>query len=127
MKTANQLDTEVLHSFYTHAVLPQFGFRDQTISWSESRRLEADEFAHFLAIDGIAHVLVWEDYEGAGSNADFIKQHITNGADFEFIQPTSHTSIAPSYDGFRLPTPSQYCENIIGSFTLIKLASPALH
>jgi len=110
-----------IYDFYEHAVLPQFGYKNRQTVWTESYRIEADEFAHAVDIDSVPHILIWEDYQGLGSNVDFLKDHVTNGASFEFIEPLSQTGAFPSYDGFRLPTPSQYCENVTGTFTLIKL------
>ncbi len=117
-----QISIDALYSFYSHAVLPEFGFTEgKDINWINSRCIEADEFAHTLTINSMPHILIWEDYEGIGSNQEFVTTHVCNGAKFEYIIPVSQTDISPSYDGFRLDSPSQYCENVTGTFTLIKL------
>lgn len=92
--------------FYTHAVLPQFGHKERRIVWTESRRIEGDEFAHYLDVDSIPYVLIWEGCEGLGRNQEFLENHVTKGAAFELVEPVSQTPVAPSYDGFRLPAPS---------------------
>lgn len=113
-----------LYNFYEHAVLPQFGIQDEKITWSGSHRAGGDEFVHYFMQGVIEYALVFEDHVGLGKNEDFIREHVLdNHSGYEIVEPQSQTSDMPSYDGFRLPAPSRYCENVTGNFTLIQLQS----
>lgn len=118
------MEQDSLYNFYEHAVLPQFGINDPSIVWRGSRRVEGDEFAHSFQSQGQDYILFFEDYaDGPLSEAYIEKNLLPSGATFNFIEPTSHSNIPPSYDGFRLAAPSQYCENVTGVFTLLKLVT----
>ena len=113
---------ESLYDFYRHAVLPQFGLKDVNAAWSGSQQTGPDEFAHYFKLDGTEYALIFEDYDGCGRSDEYIREQVLeHHANYEFVQPTSQTDRAPTYDGFRLPAPCMYCVNITGSFTLIKL------
>jgi hypothetical protein len=109
------------HTFYEQAVLPQFGIRDAEIIWHDRRTLGGDEVAFLFAVDGQEYALIFEDYGGLGKNKAFIQDKLLEGGDFEYVQPIAKTNAGPSYDGFKLPTPSQYCQWITGMYTLIRL------
>jgi hypothetical protein len=111
--------------FYAQAVLPQFGIKDADVVWGEQRRLGGDEAAFFFRLDSDAYVLVYEDHGGLGKNENFIRDQVFGGDEkqFEFVQPIAQTSSSPSYDGFKLPAPSQYAPMITGVYTLVKLVS----
>jgi hypothetical protein len=118
------MEKNSLYNYYQHAVLPQFGIKDTEVNWTNSRRVEADEFVHYFFASSDAFALIFEDYDGLGRNDSFIREHILDDyKGYEFVEPHSATDSAPTYDGFRLPAPSQYCENVTGNFTLLKLLS----
>lgn len=110
-----------LHKFYEKFLLPQFGIKDKEIKWGDSVDIGPDETVHYFSIDSEDYALIFEDYGGLGSTEDFVKENvILKNNDFEYVNPTSHTNSAPSYPVI-FPTPYQYCENVTGTFTLIKL------
>lgn len=120
--SSEPLSEETLHTFYTYAVLPQFGIKDCDITWQPAEVVGGDESLHrFSALDR-SYALIFEDHQGVGNNEDFIREKLTGEEKpFELVEPISQTAISPSYDGFRLPAPSQYCPNITGTFTLVEL------
>lgn len=111
-----------LHDFYQHTVLPQFSIKSVSIVWTGCQQTGPDEFAHYFKLNTVDYALIFEDYDGLGRNDDYIREHVLeHHASYAFVNPTSDTSKFPTYDGFRLPAPSQYCENVTGNFTLLKL------
>jgi hypothetical protein len=117
-----RISEEALHAFYAHAVLPQFGLHRHDIAWQPAQELDGDESLHRFSTDERSFALIFEDHQGLGNNEAFIKNTaLDDGASFRFIAPISETSISPSYDGFRLPAPSQHCHNATGTFTLIEV------
>ncbi|HKX72938.1 MAG TPA: hypothetical protein VJM32_02915 [Candidatus Saccharimonadales bacterium] len=120
---------EHLQSFYTSAVLPQFGIEDDAITWEASRELGPDELTFRFKSEGQTYVLIFEDYFGLGRSEDFIKEHLDfSKGEYEFMPPLSaeDKDRLPSYVGFKLPVPFKYCEGVTGTFTLLKVlkASP---
>lgn len=113
---------KTLCEFYANAVLPQFGMKDFYVTWTGSQQAGPDEFIHYFKINNIDYALIFEDYDGIGRNDDFIRENVLERhTKYEYVEPISATSQSPTYSGFRLPPPSQYCENVTGSFTLLKL------
>jgi hypothetical protein len=113
-----------LYVFYEKAVLPQFGIKDTAITWDGSQDVGPDETVHYFQIGKQQYALVFEDYDGKGRDSAFIKEHVAiRSPKFTFVEPEAETNSSPSYDGFRLPTPYQYCHNVTGTFTLLKLDS----
>ena len=111
-----------LYDFYECTVLPQFGLKNVAITWSGSQQTGPDEFAHYFKLNKIDYALIFEDYDGSGRDDDYIRENVLERhTDYEFVEPTSDTGSSPTYDGFHLPAPSMYCENVTGSFTLIKM------
>lgn len=107
-------------------MLPQFGLDGEQVAWGGYRRIEGDEFVHYFSRQGSDYALIFEDHDGLGRNDQFIKEHILGAyAAYEFVNPISMTGNAPTYDGFRLPTPSVYAEGVTGSFTLLQLLEQA--
>lgn len=116
------LDDATLQAFYEAAVLPQFGIVRKDIQWHGRTDLGPDEMAFYFSLEGIEHILIYEDYGGLGQNDEYIRNEVlVNGRPYEFVLPTSATAHSPSYDGFNLPPPSCYCEGVTGTFTLIRL------
>jgi hypothetical protein len=121
-RNSDPLNEENLHSFYKHVVLPQFGIKDNDITWQPAETLGGDESLHRFSVSERSYALIFEDCQGLGNNEEFITHNILGDKrSYKFVVPISKTSISPSYYGFRLPTPSQYCSNITGTFTLIEL------
>jgi hypothetical protein len=110
------------HAFYEQAVLPQFGIKDAQIVWHEQRTLGGDEAAFFFNVEDHGYVLIFEDHGGLGKNKTFIQEKVLEGQDFVYVQPIAQTNAGPSYDGFNLPAPSQYCPLVTGMFTLIRIS-----
>jgi hypothetical protein len=115
------MDKKFYQEFYTKAVLPQFGFNDAKVAWGAHKRVGPDEFAWAFEIDGTDYILIFEDYDGLGRHEEYIRENVTGKAKFTFVEPTSKSLVAPSYNGFKLPVPYKYIEHITGTFTLIKL------
>jgi hypothetical protein len=116
------MNPATLHQFYQFAVLPQFAMQDCHISWGESKLGDGDEAIHYFACEGAEYALIFEDYDGLGRNDAYIRHHVLGRfAAYEFVKPTSATNKAPTYDGFRLSTPSVYCDGVTGNFTLLRL------
>jgi len=123
--TSEPLSEQSLHTFYAYAVLPQFGIKDCDIEWQAAEALGGDESLHRFSSEQRSYALIFEDYEGLGSNEAFIKDRLLGDKEsYEFVLPISETSISPSYNGLGLPAPSQYCDNVTGTFTLVELFSP---
>ena len=123
-QTSEQMSEDTLYTFYSYAVLPQFGIIDARVEWHSSEYMDGDEAVHFFGVDEQSYALIYEDYEGLGNNESFIRNNVLKeGQSFVFVEPESATAISPSYDGFRLPAPSQYSPNITGSYTLVKIDS----
>lgn len=101
--------------------MPQFGIKDKEINWDESEDVGPDEVVHYFSIGVDDYALIFEDFGGLGSSEAFVKEHVKlkNGS-FEYVAPTSHTDNSPSYP-VKFPTPYQYCVNVTGTFTLVKL------
>lgn len=113
---------ESLYDFYEHVVLPQFGFKDLALNWDGSQRTGPDEMAHYFAVDGTDYALIFEDAGGLGQNDAYIRQYVLeHHSSYSFVKPIAASGSSPSYDGLQLPAPCQYCENITGIFTLLKL------
>lgn len=116
------MDNEALYAFYSYVVLPQFGVGDNEVQWQGSSVLGPDEWAHYFSLDGTAYVLIFEDAGGLGATESYIRQEVlVSERPFEYVKPISEAPHSPSYDGFHLPTPYQYCPNVTGTFTLIRL------
>lgn len=117
-----KITDEALYAFYTHAVLPQFGIQGVTITWNGSQATGPDESAHYFTVDCVDYALIFEDFDGLGRNDAYIRENVIgHHSSYSFVQPIASSATPPSYDGFNLPTPYQYCENITGTFTLIQL------
>jgi len=72
---------------------------------------------------GLRYLLIFEDYCGLAVLAAYLFETLGLAEDsFQYISPISATEHAPSYI-VKFPTSYQYCENITGAFTLIKLES----
>jgi hypothetical protein len=124
VNTSKLIDENGLYDFYTYAVLPQFGIASTPIAWQGVEQLGPDEFLCRFHIDNECYALVYEDYDGLGRSDAFIREKVVHkGQDYRFVQPVSQSNTSPSYDGFKLQTPSQYVEGITGTFTLIKVGS----
>ena len=110
-----------LYEFYEKFLLLQFDIKDKQISWGHSDRLGPDENAHYFQFEGESYVLIFEDYGGLALKKAFIEETINlQGKRFEYVPPISETDQSISYM-VKFPTPYQYCENVTGAFTLIKL------
>lgn len=119
--TAEPISEDSLHAFYAYAVLPQFGIDQTQIKWESAEALGGDESLHRFEVDRQTYALIFEDYDGLGRNDAFIQDKVLqDGKSYEFVEPVSSSGSAQTYDGFRLPSPSRYCPNITGSFTLIR-------
>jgi hypothetical protein len=111
-----------LYNFYEYAVLPQFGVKNTIITWNGSQQTGPDESVHYFSVNNTSYALIFEDAGGLGQNDDYIHENVLEQhSSYSFVQPIAATSSAPSYDGFHLPAPYQYCENVTGSFTLLLL------
>lgn len=111
---------EHLYNYYEQAVLPQFGLNTPPYEWLESRRIAGDEIVHIFRVGEQKYTLLFEDYAGSALSGDYVREHIIDSSgSFDFVEPTSQSSMPPSYDGFKLAAPSRYCENVTGIFTLI--------
>jgi hypothetical protein len=115
------MDDKFYQILYNKVVLPQFGMRGTEVVWGRRKALGPDESAWPFRIWDSHYVLVYEDYQGLGSNEQYVKDHVTSARPFEFVLPTSKTTISPSYDGLHFPVPYQYVKDITGTFTLIRL------
>jgi hypothetical protein len=117
------MDGPSLYQFYEKAVLPQFGLKDAQIEWQNSQNI-VDEAVHYFQIGQQAYALIFEDYDGVGRSAAFIQEHVAiRSPKYSFVGPIAQATNPPSYDGFSLPAPFQYCFNVTGTFTLLKLES----
>jgi hypothetical protein len=115
------MDGKSLYDFYEKFLLPQFGIKDVRVEWADSEDVGPDEVVHYFSINSDEYALIFEDYSGLGSTEAFVKENVKLKNDsFEYINPTSHTDFAPSYP-VKFPTPYQYCVNVTGTFTLVKL------
>lgn len=121
--TSEAIGEHELHTFYTYAVLPQFGIENTDIRWEAGEILiPGDEAIHRFSTYESSYALMFEDCGGIGLSESFVRDAILSGDQrFEFVPPLSSTESSPSYDGFHLPVPSKYCPNITGSYTLIRL------
>ena len=112
---------EPLYSFYENVLLPQFGILNAPINWKRSEDVGPDETVHYFSIDADDYALIFEDYDGLGRMAAFVKENVDLKADsFEYVVPTSHSNVSPSYS-IKFPTPYRYCVNVTGTFTLIRM------
>ena len=110
-----------LYDFYEKFLLPQFGIKDTKIEWSNSEEVGPDENVHYFSADSEDYALIFEDYGGLGRTEAFVKENVKLKNDnFVYIAPTSDTDVSPSYT-VKFPTPYQYCVNVTGTFTLVKL------
>lgn len=115
------MDEKALHVFYTYAILPQFGLQACDVMWHPGEPLGPDESLHRFSANKRSYGLIFEDNEGLGYTDAFIRDTILfNNEPYDFIPPLAETSISPSYNGFRLPTPFQYCAQVTGTFTLVE-------
>lgn len=115
------MDGKSLHEFYDKVLLPQFGIKDKETKWGGSEDVGPDEVVHYFSIDSDDYALIFEDFGGLGSSEAFVKENVKLKNDsFEYVAPTSHTDYSPSYP-IKFPTPYQYCVNVTGTFTLVKL------
>lgn len=115
------MDGKSLYDFYEKALLPQFGIKDQQIVWKGSSVAGPDEEVHYFAVASDEYALIFEDAGGLGSNEAFVKEvvDLPNGK-FEYIKPISHSDYSLSYP-ITFPVPYDYCYNITGMFTLVKI------
>lgn len=117
-----------LYDFYEKFLLPQFGIGDNPIEWASSEDIGSDETVHYfstyssnLTIYPEDYALIFEDYVGLGSTESFVREHVKlKNNSFEYVNPTSYSDSAPSYN-VTFPTPSKYCVNVTGAFTLVLL------
>lgn len=110
-----------LYEFYEKAVLPQFGITEAAVGWKGSQDI-VDESVHYFQIGEQSYALIFEDYDGVGRDPVFIREHVAvRSPKFSFVDPVAEATNPPSYDGFSLPAPFQYCFNVTGTFTLLKL------
>lgn len=120
--SSRPLNEQTLHKIYTYLILPQFGINNCDITWQPAEILGPDESLHHFYTLNRSFALIFEDYQGLGSNERFIADKVLKSDQpCKLVVPISTTTISPFYDGLRLPAPSQYCKNVTGSFTLIKL------
>lgn len=110
-----------LYDFYEKVLLPQFGIRDVQFEWSASEKVGPDENVHYFTTDSVDYALIFEDAGGLGSTEAFVKEKVKlKNNSFKYVNPTSNSEYAPSYP-IKFSTPYQYCTNVTGMFTLIKL------
>ncbi len=115
------MEGKSLYDFYEKFLLPQFGFKDTKIEWSGSDDVGPDESVHYFSASSNVYALIFEDYAGLGSSKNWVKENVKlKNENFEYINPTSHSDQTPSYP-IKFPTPYQYCVNVTGTFTLVKL------
>lgn len=115
---------EQLEAFYESVVLPQFGIKKASIAWEASKRVGPDELAFRFSESGRRYILIFEDHFGLGRDPQFIERHLGLSKEmFTFVAPASEEAAEnlPSYVGFSLPVPYQYCEGVTGTFTLLKI------
>lgn len=115
------MNGKLLYEFYEKVLLPQFGLKGIELKWSSSDDVGPDESVHYFSTNTDKYALIFEDFGGLASSEQWIKEKvkIVNNK-FEYINPTSHTDHRPSYP-IKFPTPYEYCKNITGTFTLVKL------
>ena len=110
-----------LYNFYENVLLPQFGIRDTQIEWNSSEDVGPDEVVHYFSANSEDYALIFEDYDGLGRTETFVIENVKlKSDDFEYVSPTSHSDVPPSYP-VKFPPPYQYCVNVTGTFTLVKL------
>lgn len=115
------MDGKSLYDFYEKLLLPQFGIKDMQVEWNSSEDVGPDEVVHYFSANSEDYALVFEDYDGLGRTEAFVKENVKLKSDtFEYVNPSSHTDVPPSYQ-IKFPTPYQYCVNVTGTFTLVKL------
>jgi hypothetical protein len=110
-----------LYEFYEKVLLPQFGIKGVGVEWASSKEVGPDEVIHYFSVRPDNFALIFEDYGGVGSTKQWVLENVNvkNGK-FEYVSPTSYTEHSPSYP-IKFPTPFQYCVNVTGMFTLVKL------
>ncbi len=115
------MNSKSLYEFYSKVLLPQFGFEGEDIHWRTSADVGPNESVHYFSIGETEYALLFEDAGGLWNDIKFVKDHVKlKRENFEYIQPVSFSDISPSYP-IMFPAPFQYCENITGKFTLIKI------
>jgi hypothetical protein len=115
------MEGKSLYDFYEKFLLPQFGIKKVQVEWARSKDIGPDETVHYFSVDNADYALIFEDAGGLGNTETFVKESLElNNSSFEYVNPISHSDIMPSYP-VSFPTPYQYCANVTGVFTLVKL------
>lgn len=115
------MESPSLYQFYEKVVLPQFGIKNAAIDWKDSQNI-VNESVHYFQIDKQSYALIFEDFDGKGRDPAFIREYVAiRSPKYSFVNPTAQATNPPSYDGFQLPTPFEYCFNVTGTFTLLEL------
>ena len=115
------MEGKSLYDFYESFLLPQFGIKDVKVEWSDSEDVGPDESIHYFSANANDYALIFEDCGGFGCADYWVKENVKlKDGNFEYVNPTSNSNHAPSYR-VKFPTPYQYCVNVTGSFTLVKL------
>lgn len=115
------MNGKAVYKFYERVLLPQFGIKDVLIEWKGSDDVGPDEMVHYFSTSASAYALVFEDYDGLGRMESFIRENVKlRGDNFEYVLPVSYSDFSPSYP-IKFPTPYQYCDNVTGMFTLVRL------
>jgi len=110
-----------LYDFYENVLLPQFGIKNVDIEWVSSEDIGPDETVHYFSTESEEYALIFEDFGGLGSSEEFVKENVKlKRGGFEYVIPTSYSDFSPSYPN-KFATPYQYCANVTGMFTLVKL------